>query len=364
MKLVIACGGTGGHLFPGLAVAEEMRQRGHEILLLISEKEIDTVVTRGADQFEFRKLAAIGMPSVFSPAIIPFLLRLRESIRQCRGFYREFKPHAILGMGGFTSMPPVIASWRDKIPAFIHESNAIPGKANRTAARFTKSVFLGFAECAPHFKGRPCEVTGTPIRTALRKQIDRVAAFEAFKLDPARRTILVIGGSQGARGLNQLVVRTLPLLREWNAQFIHFTGREDERYVAENYTRAGIPAFVAPFFERMELAYCAADAVIARSGASTLSELAYYGIPSILVPYPYAAEDHQTRNAEIFAAADAAVLLQERDSSPPVLLELLDGLVNNCSRHAKMAANMKKKSPEDAASTVASKIETLAGAIS
>ncbi len=361
MRVVIACGGTGGHLFPGLAVAEELRRRGHEILVLISEKEIDTLASRGADQFEFRKLAAIGMPSPLSPAIVPFLLRLRESIRQCRRIYREFKPHAMLGMGGFTSMPPVIASWRDKTPAFIHESNAIPGKANRMAARFTKCVFLGFAECAPHFHGRPCEVTGTPIRTALRQRADRSVALEAFKLDPERRTVVVIGGSQGARGLNQLVVRTLPLLREWNAQFIHFTGREDERYVAENYTRAGIPAFVAPFFDRMDLAYGAADCVIARSGASTLSELAYHGIPSILVPYPHAAEDHQTKNAEIFAQAEAAILLQERDGSPIVLHKLLNGLVNDTSRRSAMATNMKKKSPEDAASAVAIKIESLTG---
>jgi UDP-N-acetylglucosamine--N-acetylmuramyl-(pentapeptide) pyrophosphoryl-undecaprenol N-acetylglucosamine transferase len=359
VKVVIACGGTGGHLFPGLAVAEELKSRGHDVLILISEKEIDAIASRGADHFEFRKLAAIAMPSPLSPAFVPFMFRMRESIRQCRRIYREFKPDAVLGMGGFTSMPPIIAGWRSKIPAFIHESNAFPGKANRLSARFAKSVFLGFEECGEYFAKRRIEVTGTPIRLSLRAPADKSAALDFFDFQPDRRTVLVMGGSQGARGLNQLVVRTLPLLRDWPVQFLHLTGREDERYVAENYTRSGLSAFVAPFFEHMERAYAVADCAIARSGASSLSELSYAGIPGVLIPYPHAADDHQTRNAEIYTRAAASMMQQERDATPESLSRKLNNLINEPEVRARMSTNMKRLSPDRAAQNIADSIEKL-----
>ena len=150
-RAVIACGGTGGHLFPGLAVAETLKERGHEVLLFVSEKEIDTVALKGHPEFRFEKLPSVGMPSMLSPAFVRFLRRSYESLGYCRATYRKFRPSVVLGMGGFTATAPIIAGRQLKLPTFIHESNAIPGRANKFTARFATRVLLGFKACATHF---------------------------------------------------------------------------------------------------------------------------------------------------------------------------------------------------------------------
>ena len=188
MNTVIACGGTGGHLFPGLAVAEVLRARGHEVMLFVSEKEIDALALSGRSEFRFHQLPTIGLPSPFSPAILGFLRRFNESLSLCRGIYRKFKPHVVLGMGGFTSTAPVLAGKMRGIPTFIHESNAIPGKANRLTARMVRAVLLGFKECAPFFPKVRTEVTGTPIRKELQR-LDRKIARQRLGL---RVSLLVV----------------------------------------------------------------------------------------------------------------------------------------------------------------------------
>ena len=165
MNAVIACGGTGGHLFPGLAVAEVLRERGHEVLLFVSEKDVDALALKEHPEIPFEKLPTIGLPSPFSPAILGFVRRFNESFRRCRSIYRRFNPQVVLGMGGFTSTAPVLAGKMRGVPTFIHESNAIPGKANKLTARLVRAVLLGFKECAPFFPKVKTEVTGTPIRT-------------------------------------------------------------------------------------------------------------------------------------------------------------------------------------------------------
>src|SRR5947209_1070296 len=312
MNAVIACGGTGGHLFPGLAVAEVMRARGHDVLLFISEKEIDSVAVSKHPEFRFEKLPTIGPPSPFSPAIVGFMQRFNESLSAARRIYRSFNPNVVLGMGGFTSTAPILAGRMRKIPTFIHESNAIPGKANRLTARIVSEVLVGFKECAQFFPKVKTELTGTPIRSDLQR-IDRTEARRRLGLREDLPTLLVMGGSQGASGINQAMIKSLPALQSEPLQVIHLTGARDERLAADNYQRENIPAHVAAFSHSMAELYSAADLAIARSGAASLSELAVFGLPSILIPYPYAAEDHQTRNAEIFARADAALLLREGD---------------------------------------------------
>ncbi len=153
MNAVIACGGTGGHLFPGLAVAEALRERGHEVLVFISEKEIDSLAVEGRTEFRIEKLPTVALPSPFSPAILAFVRRFNDSLSLCRGIFRKFNPQVVLGMGGFTSTAPVLAGRMRGIPTFIHESNAFPGKANRQTARFVRAVLLGFQE-VPRFSRR------------------------------------------------------------------------------------------------------------------------------------------------------------------------------------------------------------------
>jgi UDP-N-acetylglucosamine--N-acetylmuramyl-(pentapeptide) pyrophosphoryl-undecaprenol N-acetylglucosamine transferase len=358
MNAIIACGGTGGHLFPGLAVAEMLRSRGHEVMLFISEKEVDALALSGRS-FQFEKLPTVGLPSLYSPAIFGFLRRFNESLSLCRSIYRKFKPQAVLGMGGFTSTAPILAGRMRGISTFIHESNAIPGKANRLTARMVRAVLLGFKECAPFFPKVRTEVTGTPIRTELQR-LDRTAAREKLGLHPGLLTLLVMGGSQGASGINQSIIKSLAGLRDLPLQFIHLSGTRDERLVADNYQRENIPAFVGAFHHRMEEVYSAADFAVARSGAASLAELAYYGLPGILIPFPYAADDHQTRNAEIFTKADAAVLLKESDLSGDLLARTIRELAGDPARIRRMSENCLRLAPQDAATRVAVTMEKYA----
>src|SRR3954469_4484267 len=351
MNTVIACGGTGGHLFPGLAVAEVLRARGHEVLLFVSEKEIDSLAISGHSEFRYQKLPSIGLPSLFSPKIFGFAGRFAESLRVCRGIYRKFKPHAVLGMGGFTSTAPVLAGKMRGVPTFVHESNAIPGKANRITARMVRAVLLGFKECAPFFSNAPTEVTGTPIRKEL-KPLDRKLAREKLGLRDDLTTLLVMGGSQGASGINQAVIKSLPLFHDLPVQIIHLSGARDERLVPDNYQREKIPAYVAAFHHAMEELYSAADLAIARSGAASLSELAVFALPSILIPYPYAAEDHQARNAEIFTHAGAAILLREADITNGDLAHRIREVFSDRAKLQTMSKNVAQLAPKNAASLV------------
>lgn len=359
MKVVIACGGTGGHLFPGLAVAEVLRQGGHEVLIFISEKEIDALAVRDhVGMFRFEKLPSIGMPRLFSPAMLGFARGFAASVARCRSIYRDFRPDAVLGMGGFTSTAPMFAGRLRKVPTFIHESNAIPGKANRLNARLAKVVLLGFAECAKFFPKSHTEVTGTPIRAGLREHLDQHAAQTLFGLHEGnqKKTLLVMGGSQGAHGLNEAIVRAAP---EWNTtlQIIHFTGRDDEAAVRAAYEAAGVNAHVAAFHHRMQEAYSAADFAVARSGAASLSELAYFGLPSLLIPYPFAAEDHQTFNAQIFTDAKAAVMLKERETTGDYLAKIVLEILRSPPKLSSMAEEARRLAPPDAAALLVATIE-------
>ena len=359
MNVVIACGGTGGHLFPGLAVAEVLQARGHTALLFISEKEIDSLAVRDhTDRFRFEKLPSVGMPRIFSRAMLTFSRGLGSSLARCRQIYREFKPDAVLGMGGFTSTAPMLAGRFLGVPTFIHESNAIPGKANRLNARLARTVLLGFAECAKWFPSRTrCEVTGTPIRDSLRERSDPGLARASFGLAPdGMKTLLVMGGSQGAHGINQAVRDALPLW-QGRLQVIHLTGKEDEISTRAAYVQQGVPAYVAAFHHRMQEAYSAADFVVARSGAASLSELAFFGLPGVLIPYPAAAEDHQTLNARIFTEAGAALTLTESEATGETLARMVLDVVKNPEILETMAARSRQLSPGDAALRVVETIE-------
>ena len=360
MNVVIACGGTGGHLFPGLAVAEVLQSRGHDLLVFISQKEIDERATRDySGRFRFEKLPSIGLPRIFTPAMLGFVRGFALSMARCRRLYRDFHPHAVLGMGGFTSTAPLLAGRLARLPTFVHESNAIPGKANRFNARLSRVVLLGFEECVKYFpQTAHCETTGTPIRSALKSRIPTATAHLIFGLKELseKKTLLVMGGSQGARGINQAVIHAVP---EWknSLQIIHFTGAEDEQLVRTAYEREGLSAYVAAFHDRMQEAYSAADFVIARSGAASLSELAYFGLPSLLIPYPFAAEDHQTLNAKIFTRAGAAVALKESETTGDFLAKIVLQIMKNPSKLSTMAAESRRLAPADAASLVADLLE-------
>jgi len=359
MNAVIACGGTGGHLFPGIAVAEVLRARGHEVMLFVSEKEIDTLALSTRSQFQFEKLPTVGFPSFYSPAIFGFLRRFTESLARCRTIYQKFNPQAVLGMGGFTSTAPILAGRMRGISTFIHESNAVPGKANRITARIVRAVLLGFKECAPFFPKARTEVTGTPVRSELQR-LDRHLARQRLGLRDDLPTLLVMGGSQGASGINQAMIKSLASLRDRPLQVIHLSGARDERLVADNYRREKISAFVAAFHHRMEEVYSASDLAIARAGAASLAELAFFGLPGILIPFPHAADDHQTRNGEIFAHAGAAVLLKESSIQEDILSRKIKELLDDPAKLRRMSEISARLARKDAADRVAATIEKYA----
>ena len=252
MKIAIACGGTGGHLFPGLAVAEELRERGHDTLLLVSSKQIDALALKGAVDQEARALPGIGWPGVFSPRVFSFGLSLFSSWRECGRVYRDFQPTAVVGMGGFTSAIPLLLGRRLHLPTLIHESNAIPGRVTKMIAPWVNKTLLGFEGCANYLRRAHCVVTGTPVRRGL-ERIDRAVAAERFGLNPTLPIVLIMGGSQGAHGINQLVLKTLPM---WHhdreeVQFIHLTGQADVNIAEINYRRQRLTAVVQAFSTEM-----------------------------------------------------------------------------------------------------------------
>lgn len=371
MKALIACGGTGGHLFPGLAVAEALMARQHEVRLLVSEKAIDQValaaLTKNSDRSRFgvQTISAVGLGT--SRQLIRFCYRLARSTRACAVLCEEFRPDAVLGMGGFTSAPAVLAArWRHA-PTLIHESNAVPGKANRWVGKLVDHVAVGLAECGRFFGRKPVTVTGTPMRAALRR--GKVAdAHERLGLERGRLTVLVMGGSQGAHAINEAMACALPWLDDWTdkVQFVHLSGANDEQFAREVYEKNGFPAKVMSFCNEMELAYSAADMVIARSGAATLTEIAAFGLPSILVPFPHATGNHQWFNARVFADAGAARLIEQSQltglhaETGERLGEAIGGLLKDEPARQRMSAAARSLSVTDAAERIATLLEQYA----
>ena len=358
MKIAIACGGTGGHLFPGLAVAEELRQRGHDTLLLVSPKQIDAIALEGAKDQQSHALPGIGWPGAFSPRVFKFAMSLLTSWRECGQVYRDFQPTAVVGMGGFTSAIPLLLGRRLQLPTLIHESNAIPGRVTKLIAPWVNKTLLGFEGCANYLRKAHCVVTGTPVRRGLAR-IDRAVAAEKFGLNPALPIVFIMGGSQGAHGINQLVMKALPLWHDQRdtVQFIHLTGQADANIAEINFRRQRLTAVVRAFSTEMEHFYSLADVVICRSGAASLTELSHYALPSVLIPYPAAADDHQSFNARIFEQAGAARLLVESKTTPEMLNQAVTELLTNAPMRYRMAEAARGLASDNAAKRVAEEIE-------
>lgn len=357
LKILIACGGTGGHLFPGIAVGEAFKARGHEVMLLISEKKVDSEASAKYKHLSFKKVQAIAKPPTLSPRMIPFAWKMLGSILLCRKIIKEFQADAVVGMGGFTSLPPVYAGHKMGLKTFVHDSNALPGKANRLTSRFCTKVFLGMEAAKRYFPGKDTVLTGTPVRPEILDLPSREEAAARFGLDAGngKRTIVVTGGSQGARRLNELCAQAAASLPA-DTQVLHIAGATDFPRVTEiakgreNYQVLG-------FCDQMPSAYAIADLVIARSGASSLTEISIAGIPSILVPFPYAADDHQTKNAEVFSEAGAGILVQEKDLDAEKLASLANSVLQDLPTHGRMAKAARELAVPDAADRVCAAIE-------
>jgi UDP-N-acetylglucosamine--N-acetylmuramyl-(pentapeptide) pyrophosphoryl-undecaprenol N-acetylglucosamine transferase len=352
--IAIACGGTGGHLFPGLAVAEQLKQRGCTVALLISPKDVDQSAVKSVQGMEIFTLPAVGLQNrnYFS-----FAKSFWKSFRAARRIFKSRKPDAVLAMGGFTSAPPILAAKKFGAKTFLHESNTIPGKANRFLSRFVDEAFVGFPEAAARLKTRKVITTGTPVRSQFDSGKLTVENCRiALGFDSDRPTILVVGGSQGASGLNEMILSALPLLAEKNWQWLHLTGVNDVEKVKSAYAARGIKAIVKPFLAEMDLALGAATACVSRSGASSLAEIAAMRLPSLLVPFPAAADNHQFFNASAFEKTGAAKSLEQKNSTPEKVAAILSELIADETTRSKMQAALAQWHAPKAAELIAENI--------
>jgi UDP-N-acetylglucosamine--N-acetylmuramyl-(pentapeptide) pyrophosphoryl-undecaprenol N-acetylglucosamine transferase len=304
-RIVIAAGGTGGHFYPGLVAAQALKARGWEPLLIVRTGDPALAV------LEKEGIAALpvdlrGLPRRPGPELFTFARKLAGSLGTLSRAVRSFRPDLALGMGGYLTFPLIYAAWRRGVPRVVHESNAILGLANAASAKLGAEIFWGLPPAHADAGGT---VVGTPVRPALWKRKSAEESRAALGLDGKRLTVLAFGGSQGAQGLNAALPRALKTIP--GVQVLHLAGKGKAEAAAAAYKDAGVEASVREYLDDMASAYGAADLVVCRSGASTLAELAAQRAPSILVPYPHAAANHQDFNARVFERAGAAVRLPE-----------------------------------------------------
>ncbi len=354
-RFIVACGGTGGHTFPGLAVARELRSRGHEVAVWVSGRSIESSVLKSWDGPTFSTGARPLHPK--------YAFSLLYSRFRCGREMKRFSPHALLAMGSYSSLPPVLAASARHVPVVLHEANTVPGRAVGFLSRYAKVVAITFSETAEFLRGRKTVVTGLPVRGEIANQ----PRFEDMPSD--RFCVFVTGGSQGAHRVNELVSQAFVFLKRNLArkgiakdfQVIHQTGSADEETVKSLYEAEGIPARVRAFENEMGRAFATADLVVARAGASTCFELALVGKPALFIPLPGALRNHQHFNALSFVKAGGADEGIQDELTPRAVANYLLHKMLNPSELAKKAIAMREAATPDAAVDVADLVERNAG---
>lgn len=335
MKIAIACGGTGGHIYPGLAVAKELKDRGCEVNLLLAGKKIEDKITEDyAD-----KIISICSCGMTGKAIS--FQTLKSSILVTHSIFRflfEFihdKPDMLLAMGSYSSVGPVIAAKIYHIPIFLHEGNAVPGRAIKFLSRFATKIAVSFDGVEKYFQPSKIVFTGFPIRDNLDEK------FTNEEFTKSKFTILIMGGSQGAHILNEVATNSIcNYEKKDDLQVIHLAGELDTNMVKQKYMNASIDALVFPFLKEIGKAYNEANIAICRSGAASCTELAAFGIPAIFIPYPHAIGNHQYHNAMVAKEANAAYLIKEADLTEDKIHKLLDDITSEPDTLHLMKQNM------------------------
>ncbi len=356
MKIAVACGGTGGHIFPGLATAGVLKLRGHEVSLWLAGRDVESLSV-GAWDGEIVRIKSSGLSaSVSLSSVIPLFNMLRAVLSSIRRM-RAAKPDRLLAMGSYASVAPVLAARYLGVPVVLHEANVIPGRAISLLARYASVVATGFKETENHLKHRRVCYTGMPLRS-------RISPAEAGTGRKAGMPpcLLIMGGSQGAHRVNEISSEAAVMLalKCEGIKVIHLAGSADEETVRRRYSDAGVDSEVYSFLKGMELAYSRASLAVCRSGAASCAELALYGVPAVFIPLPSAMRDHQTANAVSVASRGGALVLPEKDLTPQKLYEQLDSLFNDAGRLDMMSANMRKTAVADAAGKLADLVERLA----
>lgn len=357
MKILIAAGGSGGHIFPAIALGRALKaiDKGAEVLFVGSDKSLDRRLFE-KERVRFSLLTANKLPYRLSLQIVPFAVKLLFDFIKSFFIILGYKPDAVIGFGGYVSFPVNAAAHVLGVPKAVHEQNVVPGRANRALFAIADKVAISFEATLKHLgkDAGKAVLTGNPVRAEILKD-DRALGIQLFGLDPHKFTLLAIGGSQGAHVLNETFVNALLGMSRKDRdgfQVIHITGARDYEWVLKAYGDAGIKHRVHSFIDRIEEAYAASDLVVTRSGASALSELALLGRPMILVPYPFAMS-HQKENAAVFSGNGAAVSLDEKNLSAGVFKDTVLALANDRDRLKKMVISARKLSFPDASSLLA-----------
>jgi UDP-N-acetylglucosamine--N-acetylmuramyl-(pentapeptide) pyrophosphoryl-undecaprenol N-acetylglucosamine transferase len=346
LKVIIAAGGTGGHLFPGIAVAREFQERhGAAVTFLTTPKAVTTqILERYGFAWEAVSSRALKGEGLLSRGRT--LLGVPAAILAARSRLQQLHPHLVLGMGGHSAGPVGLAAWLLGLPLALHEQNAIPGSTNRWLSRFAHRIFLSFPASRSYFPPGRCHWTGNPIRP------------EFFEPGEPRAespfTVMITGGSQGAHQLNMGVLAALPLLAGLTDRlaFVHLTGEADKETVAAGYREHGFVAEVAAFSQEMPELMRRAHLLVCRAGASTLAELAAVGRPALLVPYPFAANNHQEFNARFLAEAGAAEIILNKDFTGEIFAGKINQFLTEPEPLAKMAAASRRLAKPAAAQEI------------
>lgn len=348
MRVVITGGGTGGHLFPGIALATAIQQRlpGSEILFIGTRRLVDQKALQNRG-FQVAALDSSGVKGLGLGAQLQSIVSQPAAIRQAWRMLKRFKPDLVFGVGGYVTGSVLLAARMLGIATAIHEQNSVPGLANRLAGRLVDRICISIP-CKPAFPAVKTVQTGNPVRAEI------VAAGQEKKREVQPSTVpslLVIGGSQGAHALNERMVQAMTLLHNEGIRLRlrHQTGSADAAMVQAGYEQAGVEAEVLPFITDMAAAYSAADLAVSRAGATSLAELAVMGLPAVLVPYPYAADDHQATNAAYYAQGGGVKVFQEKDLNPELLAQTIQALLEDHIQLERMGAAMHALAQPEAA---------------
>jgi len=348
-RILIAGGGTGGHLFPGVALAEELRARepGAAIKFVGTRRGIEArVLPELGWDVEFIEVS--GLKTVGAAGAVKGMFRLPRALWQARRIVKAFQPDAVIGVGGYASGPVVLAAKMRGIPTAICEQNSIPGLTNKLLGRMVRNVFLSFDESKRFFKDKKIVMSGNPVRRDLVQKLLSAAATPDDAIH-----VLVVGGSQGAVAVNELASKALiSVAPATKLAIVHQTGEKDLEPTAARYREANVAAETRAFIKDMAAAYGRADLIIGRAGATTVAELAIAGKPAIFIPYPFAADNHQELNAKEMADKGAALMFRQADLTAEKLAGALRPLLADAGKRAEMGAAMKSLAKPGAAAAV------------
>ncbi|MBL6667212.1 MAG: undecaprenyldiphospho-muramoylpentapeptide beta-N-acetylglucosaminyltransferase [Crocinitomicaceae bacterium] len=359
-RVVISGGGTGGHIFPAIAIADEIKRRNPEVEILfvgaVGKMEMERVPKAG---YSIEGLPIVGLQRklTFSNFLLPF--KLFNSLLKARRIIKNFKPQLVIGVGGYASGPTLKMAQLLGIPTVIQEQNSFPGKTNILLSKKASLICTAYTNLEQFFSKEKIRLTGNPVRQELSNiKTSKEDALEVFGLSSTQKTALVIGGSLGAKTLNDAMLKNLEQISNGQLQFIWQCGKGYIDQINQSISKVPEQIKLMPFISQMDAAYAAADVVVSRAGALSVSELCLVGKPVILVPSPNVSEDHQTKNAMALVSADSAILMRDADALED-LVPALYALVENEDKKMELSSNIKALAKPNATEDIVDACETL-----